>query len=322
MTQPKFFVGVFHQKIASFAKHKAMGINLMMPEPSEDPVARRKACADLGMYYIDTMVDVNDTALLNDPYCLAICANDEPSNNAPWFSDTVNFQAFVSAWKAVWYPRLQLAKGKKPIYINVAGGHVVGARPWSNLQEVAPFFEMADIISCDLYPITTDKQNMWTNWNAGIGLPVSLADATKPDPLAVGTTYPEYALKLLKHYFPGKQVWSYLETCCYDTTNQINGRQPTGAELHQECDSMTRQGIGGLIYFIDCLTGPGWSDPLTGDWDGRNAEQMQACTEIAQSLTGTVAVQPPPASVDLKPILDRLAALEAKAITNIVITRG
>lgn len=329
MQLPNFYVGVWAQPVESFPKWKAEGINLIVkPDQTNNNSAhdRRMACAASGFFYIDQPTDAADAlALVNDPWCIGLMYPDEPSNNAPWYSsDPAGFAAYVASYNAIWTPILSPAHGKKMIWCNFAGGHLLGARPWQTGQQVIPFATLADVVCQDTYPINQNVAGDWDQWNAGIGLPVGLNNAPV-DPLAVGTTYPQYALRLLKQYFPGKPTWSYVETCKYDA-NPL-GRQPTGAEIQAEVTSMLKDGLKSLVYFVHNLTGPGWNPAGaagTTNWDGRNADQVAACKEITATLTSSnIPVPIPPTPTDLGPLTARVAALEgrmtaleAKAITD------
>lgn len=315
LNTPKFFLSVWAQPIESLPKWKAEGVNVIFPDTTNlavTPSQRRKACADLGLYYIDTMTDIHDTGLLDDPYCLAVYPNDEPSNDAPFYTaDPVGFQKFVDAWKAKWVPILALAKARKPIYVNFAGGHVTAARPWHLGQMVKPFAEMADIVSCDWYPINTDASAYWDNWKPDLVDPISLGCKT----------IQQYAARLLKLFFPGKQIWSFIEVCKYD--DNPKGRAPTPADIQAQADALLKEGVLGISYFADNFKGAGWGNPAGGpgqsDWDGRTADEAAACKQLAHQLF----VDP---LVDLQSRVSTLEGvvqgLQKNAITGVQLIRG
>lgn len=325
---PSFWIGVWAQPVESFAKWKQEGVNIVVkPDPSNNNTAeqRRAACAAASLYYIDQPTDAADcAALVADPWCYGVMYPDEasqdivyPASAAPktgkiWYSaDPAAWSTAVALFNSTWNAILAPAKGVKAIFSNFPGGDVWGARPWNNGGECVPIAPLATVVCQDTYPINTNFAVDWTQWNAGQGLPVSLTPNANPnvDPLAVGTTQSQYGVRCLKSYFPGLPVWSYVETCLFQT-NPL-GQQMTASLFNQETASLLKEGLSGLLYFTHNFNGPGWNPGAPAgqsNWDGRPADVVAACIALNAQLAGPVTPPPP-----TTPTLDqRVSAIEQK----------
>lgn len=327
MAFPKFFVGVWAQPIQSLAKWKAEGVNLIIhPEiPSNTPPDQRqkliteirKACADLGLFYIDMPESVADSmAMIADPWCYGLAYPDEPKAPQP-NTDPGGFKKAVDEWNAKWDPLLSPAKGKKAIWVNFAGPNVTAGRPWNVGAGTIPLAKQADEICNDWYPIATNTARYWTDWNSGQNMPVSLTNPKEKEAMALGTTLPQYAIRCLKLFFPGKPQWAYVETCQFNRIANVTGRQITADDFKAETDSMLKEGLRGMVYFTHNFKGPGWipgGGPGQTNWDGRQPDVVQACKEFAAKMTGDVVI-PPVTETKLEPRLkaveDRLAQIVA-----------
>lgn len=308
MTSPFFPIAVFEQPIESFSKWVKEGVNIVIEpvQTNNNTAAQRRAAAiAAGLRYIDVPLDANDClAMVLDPGCYAICTPDEETLNAPWYSSNPSgFQTFLNAFLAKWTPILAPAVGKKTIWSNFPGGQIINARPWNTGGEIESFGALAGVISADQYPFENYSVE-WDNWNAGKGLPA--------DPLATNTTEQQYMIRVLKTFFPGKPLWTYIQTT--DIEGLATARSPTGAEINAQISVLLNEGISGLAYFTHQFNGPGWSNPGApaggSNWDGRNPDVVEACISMNAKILGSLPAPASP-SLDLTAILSRLSSLEA-----------
>lgn len=295
MQIPSFWIGVFKQPLESFAKWKAEGVNIIInPDQSmgNTPADRRRACAASQLFYADVPQSISDLeSLISDPWCAFLMAEDEPEIKAdlPWINDP-SFQSKLQSYVNKWKPIFDANKGRKPVFTNFGGGHVINARPWFSGELLKPFvsaFGTTDV-GFDLYPISEDVKNSWDLWNVNPPNPNN-------DPFIVkGDIQQVYALKLMKNWFPTLGQWAYLDVQQYQALP--NGRQPSAADIQLQVDQLVKNGVKGLIYFTTMPNGSPYPwDPSAKQsaWDGRNDEQRAKCKEIAFKLTGVLPPAPP-----------------------------
>lgn len=316
MIKPNFWIGCFQQPVESFAKWKAEGVNIVIqPASTNNNTAqqRRKAAADLGLFYIDVPDGADLVAdalsMVADPACYAVCLPDEPTENMPWYTDPTS-AAYVSSFLSKWKPAFDAVKGKKIIWCNVGSDRITSGRPWILGQMFLPVTTPCSVseISFDCYPINAGT---WAKWNAQ----TTNAFNGGNDPLLIpGETEQQFTYRVLQSQCPGLPMWAYLETTQINATPSPGGRSPTGAEVQFQADSLIKLGAKGLIYFSHSFgNAGGWSPSAAAGlskWDGRSADVVAACKTLA-AMNPSAVVTPPTPTPDLTALTNRVTALEA-----------
>lgn len=348
MQQPKFWLGCFAQPMESFSKWKNDGVNIVIQPAASTlgttPQIRRKAAADLGLFYMDvpdgatTDAMIQDAvSMINDPACYAICLSDEPSENEPWYT-TPEAAKFVADYLAKWKPVFDGVTGRKTIWANFGGNRITSGRPDYAGQMVIPYVDGCHVteIGYDSYPINYNTAGNWTQWNAR----TDNAYNGGHDPLIIpGENVQQWTYRCLKSFCPTASIWAYLEVS-HIQRDDTTGRMPTGSEVLQEADALVKMGVKGLIYFSHSFGhSADGKEPLlpwdpsgaagTTEWDGRGADQVTACRTLAAKLNGNVVNPPvpPPPTTDLTALTSRVSALEtqlafikANAVNGVTVT--
>lgn len=225
-----FPIAVWLQQARLADEYKAIGVNVYIGLWEGPTQAQLDALQDADMPVICSQ---NDFALQNlDQYGDIIYGwmhGDEP-DNAQWNIETETYDPCIDPAVIVAdYDEWKANDPTRPVYLNfgqgVANVDWIGRGTCTGHTEMYPdYIEGADIISFDIYPVTSERENITGNlWYVAEGV---------------------QNLRLWSD--DEKQVWCWIETTHINNSEEI---QPTPSQVKSEVWMALIHGASGIGYF-------------------------------------------------------------------------
>ncbi len=217
---PAFIIGVWYQPTSSFALWKARGVNTMIGYENEGGNVSNddwtRAAVGSGLFMIrQPRTNLGDD--MQEDHLLAWMQPDEP--------ETKNIGP--DALKAD-YQRWKARAPRMPVLLNISGGNLLFKK--TPRSDYAEYFESADWIGNDFYPVTGWNQPTWLS--------------------RVGN-----AVDMCREISGGKPQFAFVETSNQKLTwLPPDARGATPGEMRAEIWDAVIHGVKGIVYFPQQMT--------------------------------------------------------------------
>ena len=229
-TDPHFFpIAVWLQSSRNAARYKAAGINLYVALADDAAI---EPLDELKKNGISLICDQSDFALKNKdhPVIVGWMHGDEP-DNAQSIPNVEGYGPPILPQKVIQnYQKLRAADPTRPVLLNLGQGvawdDYVGRGVRTNHPEdYAEYAKGADIVSFDIYPVTSDES---------------------PKVAGKLELVPEGVRRLIEWTHGQKAVWNCIECTHVENPN----RKPSPQQVRSEVWMSLIHGSRGLIYFV------------------------------------------------------------------------